>query len=221
MKHFCICVHKIEILYCLLLTCIPIFVKRMVSCSLCLETIEGIPSTYQFPCGCQLTLHQQCLTELMEEGRLEYCWYCQRTLFNSQTENLPESSNTQTNTETTSVANEIPTACLLSLYFISLYIIIYKLVHVETNGLFLVGYLSFIISFIPFLAKMVQYILQNPSREQFATRIVITFFTFVLWCLFLGTNHDYLNIFVIILSFASQFYIVAIARIHYLEQRVQ
>jgi len=200
----------------------------MVSCSLCLETIEGTPSNYQFPCGCQLTLHQQCLTELMEEGRLEYCWYCQRTLLNSQMENLSESSNTQQetqtnaeNTETTSIVNEHPTACLLSLYFISLYIICYKLFHIETNGLFLVGYLSFIISSIPLLAKMIQFLIQNPYREKFATRIVITFFTFVLWCLFLGTNHDYLNVFVIILSFASQFYIVAIARIRSLEQRVQ
>lgn len=51
-------------------------------CVFCLEPIQEHVITIHFTCGCQMTIHKECHTQLMEEGHLKYCWYCQRDLWN-------------------------------------------------------------------------------------------------------------------------------------------
>jgi len=54
------------------------------NCTYCLETINPTQqTTHRFGCGCELNLHESCHADLMEQGRLRYCWYCQRTTLNA------------------------------------------------------------------------------------------------------------------------------------------
>lgn len=59
------------------------------TCMYCLEYSTGdILVNHRFGCGCQIELHQLCMDTLMEQGMLEYCWYCQRNMLNHREENV-------------------------------------------------------------------------------------------------------------------------------------
>lgn len=188
----------------------------MVTCTICLETIDGEVSTHQFNCGCQITLHEACKMELMEQGRLQYCWYCQRVMLNdTDTETPPEEpTGTPQETQTVSSNMEYPNYWMIGMYCISIVAVSYNLFSPESDVIFIFAYLSLMIYSFILLVKMIRFIVQNPCREYYATRIILMLFTSLQWFTLLVLKQYYMMLFVILSSFASQFYIVAIVRIN-------
>lgn len=199
-------------------------------CVFCLERIQGNIITTRFNCGCQITLHEECHVQLMEEGRLEYCWYCQRTMLNGvshvQEQTQPD-RNTERHTEheperesERESANQPPTenpmeytnAMLIILYCMSLIPMISNLSN-ESDPLFVIMYISLLFYEFIVVTFMMRFILRHPCKKYYALRIILGWITPVQYIIFNCLKSYYLTQLVILLPIASQFYIVALNRI--------
>lgn len=197
----------------------------MTQCVFCLERIQGNIITTRFNCGCQITLHEECHTQLMEEGRLEYCWYCQRTMLNgvahvqeqTQSEQNTE-HDTEHNTEHDTERNTQPptenpmeytNAMLIILYCMSLIPMISNLTN-ESKPLFVLMYIFLLFYEFIVVTMMMKFILRHPCKKYYGLRIILGWITPVQCIVFISLKSYYLTQLVILLPIASQFYIVAL-----------
>lgn len=193
-------------------------------CVFCLERIQGNIITTRFNCGCQITLHEECHTQLMEEGRLEYCWYCQRTMLNGVA-HVQEQTQPDRNTEhehehepernsgsPTENPMEYTNAMLIILYCMSLIPMISNLSN-ESDPFFVIMYISLLFYEFIVVTFMMRFILRHPCKKYYALRIILGWITPVQYIIFNCLKFYYLTQLVILLPIASQFYIVALNRI--------
>lgn len=193
----------------------------MQTCTYCLDPIDGNVITSRFACGCQLTLHETCHLELVEGGRLDFCWYCQRGMLNGQPreeqERPAEPLPTQTpqDSEEPSQSSdtlkleilELSYALLLVMYCFTMITTIYRIgASPDFWSIFAYGILT--LSIILLLSHMIVYIIKHSSNSNYNACIGITWMALIEGIILIALGHYDTIQLVVVVSFASQFYIV-------------